>query len=76
MPNGPAKKIPLVSYVCQGKCLQAAWTLPGMPDFFSDLIVQKTKKFNDLRRFWGDYPSMDARLYRRGQADPWGSWLP
>jgi hypothetical protein len=53
MPNGPAKKIALVSYVCQGKCLQAAWTLPGMSDFFSELIVQKTKKFNNLRSFWG-----------------------
>jgi hypothetical protein len=52
MPNRHVEKVPLISYVCQGKCLHAAWTLPGMPGFFSDLIVKKTKKFNQLRRFW------------------------
>jgi hypothetical protein len=67
MPNQHVEKIPLVSYVCQGKCLQSAWTLPGLPGFFSNLIVKKTKKFNHLRRFWEGLKTKMARTEKIGK---------
>jgi hypothetical protein len=67
MPNRHVEKVPLISYVCQGKCLHAAWTLPGMPGFFSDLIVKKTKKFNQLRGFWDGLKTKVDRTEKIGK---------
>jgi len=38
-----------------------------MPGFFSDLIVKKTKKFNQLRRFWDGLKTKMDRTEKIGK---------